>query len=239
MTADVSDELNARHSGRPGAANGAENRDPELPGELLRLERDALLPLLRSRDAADFATYTACPGWTVRHVLAHCAAALLRVVEGRTGDGAFTPEANERDVAERADWPIERVLDELERGMTDAGPVIAAAGGPLDRVALGEWVHAGDVRDAFGEPGAYAGDGLPAALLLLAGVTRAREHPALHADLDDQDEPLLLGAPAGDAPPARYIGDAPTLVRLYAGRPVVGARYELAGAREGELRLFR
>ncbi|MGW5373695.1 maleylpyruvate isomerase family mycothiol-dependent enzyme [Streptomyces sp. NPDC004009] len=214
-------------------------RDPELPGRLLAAERDLLIPLLRARADADFALPTlACPGWTVRDVLAHCSAALTRVVESRFEKGVFSPESNDRDIAERAEWTNAQVVDELECGMTEAGPVIAKAGGVLDMVALGEWVHAGDVREVLGEPGAYAGAGLPDALALLAQVTRAKEHLPLHADLDDTDEPLRLGAVAADAPPARYIGDAPTLVRLYSGRPLPGAGYELAGAREGELNIF-
>ncbi|WP_250399689.1 maleylpyruvate isomerase family mycothiol-dependent enzyme [Streptomyces cellostaticus] len=214
-------------------------RDPELPGRLLSTERDVLIPLLRAREDADFALpTTGCPGWTVRDVLAHCSAALTRVVEGRFERGVFSPESNDRDVAERAGWTNARIVDELERGMTEAGPVIAEAGGVLDVIALGEWVHAGDVREVLGEPGAYAGAGLPDALALLAYVTREKGHLPLHADLDDTDEPLRLGAVAGDGPPARYIGDAPTLVRLYSGRPVSGAEYELAGAREGELNIF-
>ncbi|BAC71630.1 hypothetical protein AQJ43_05645 [Streptomyces avermitilis] len=213
-------------------------RDPELPGRLLSTERDALIPLLRARPDGDFALRTACPGWTVRHVLAHCSAALTRVVESRFEEGVFSPEANERDIAERGDWTNTQVVDELERGMTEAGAVIAKAGGALDMVALGEWVHAGDVREAFGEPGAYGGGGLAHALLLLAHVSREKRHVPLHADLDDLDEPLLLGDAAGDRTPARYIGDAPTLVRLYAGRPLVGTRYELAGAGERELNIF-
>ncbi len=100
-------------------------------------------------------------------------------------------------------------------------------------------MHAGDVRDALGEPGAYAGAGLSDALTLLARVTREKEHVSLHADLEDVDEPLRLGAVAAAAPPARYIGDAATLVRLYAGRPLNGAPYELAGATAGELKIFR
>ncbi|MEU9986209.1 maleylpyruvate isomerase family mycothiol-dependent enzyme [Streptomyces sp. NPDC048045] len=216
-----------------------EARDPELPGRLLSVERDALIPLLRSRPDADFALPTAaCPGWTVRDVLAHCSAALMRVVESRFEKGVFSPESNDRDVAERAGWTNAQVVDELERGMTEAGPVIAKAGGVLDMIALGEWVHAGDVRDAFGEPGAYAGAGLPDALTLLARVTRESEHTPLHADLDDVDEPLRLGAARAGGPPARYIGDAATLVRLYSGRPLDGAAYELVGAAAGELNLF-
>ncbi|MFF9174266.1 maleylpyruvate isomerase family mycothiol-dependent enzyme [Streptomyces sp. NPDC014793] len=214
-------------------------RDPELPGRLLSAEREVLIPLLRARADADFALpAAACPGWTVRDVLAHCSAALTRVVEGRFEEGVFSPASNDRDIAERAGWTNARIVDELERGMAEVGPVIAKAGGVLDVIALGEWVHAGDVREALGEPGAYAGGGLPDALALLAHVTREKEHLSLHADLDDLDEPLRLGAAAGDAPPARYIGDAPTLVRLYSGRPVSGAGYELAGAREGELNIF-
>ncbi|MEV5511743.1 maleylpyruvate isomerase family mycothiol-dependent enzyme [Streptomyces flaveolus] len=217
-----------------------EVRDPELPGRLLTVERDELVPLLRSRADGDFALpVVACPGWTVRDVLAHCSAALMRVVESRFEKGVFSPASNDRDIAERADWPNARIVDELERGMTEAGPVIGRAGGVLDRVALGEWVHAGDVRVAFGEPGAYAGRGLPDALTLLTTVTRDLGHVPLHADLDDVDEPLKLGEVSGERPPGRFIGDAPTLVRLYAGRPVdAGAGYELAGVEAAELNIF-
>ncbi|MEU2425089.1 maleylpyruvate isomerase family mycothiol-dependent enzyme [Streptomyces sp. NPDC007851] len=216
-------------------------RDPRLPGRLLTLERDALIPLLRSRPDADFALPTAaCPGWTVRDVLAHCSSALMRVVEGRFEAGVFSPESNDRDIAERAEWPTARVLDELESGMTDAGKVIAGRpDGALDGLALGEWVHAGDVRDTLGESGAYAGAALPHALALLARVTRERGHLRLHADLDDVDEPLQLGEPSGTRTPARFIGDAATLVRLYSGRSADHASYELVGAEAGELNLYR
>ncbi|MEV3990598.1 maleylpyruvate isomerase family mycothiol-dependent enzyme [Streptomyces sp. NPDC049837] len=214
-------------------------RDPELPGLLLRTERDTLIPLLRGVSDEAFAVRTCCPGWTVRHVLAHCAAALTRVVEKRFEEGVFSPESNERDIAERAEWSHAEVVDELERGMTEAGAVIAGApDGRQDGIALGEWVHAGDVREALGEPGAYAGPGLAPALDLLASVTRARGTVPLHADLDDRDEPLRLGAASGERPPARYLGPAPTLIRLYAARPLTGTRYELAGATEADLVLF-
>ncbi|MFJ8083445.1 maleylpyruvate isomerase family mycothiol-dependent enzyme [Streptomyces sp. NPDC096205] len=217
----------------------AEVHDPELPGRLLVTERDALIPLLRGRPEEDFAIPTAaCPGWSVRDVLAHCSSALMRVVEGRFEEGVFSPASNDRDIAERAGWSNQQVVDELERGMTEAGAAIVKAGGRLDMVALGEWVHAGDVREAFGEPGAYAGPGLPHALALLAWLTRAKGHVPLHADLDDADEPLRLGEASGERTPARYIGDAPTLVRLYAGRPLSGASYELAGVEAAELNIF-
>ncbi|MGW7426815.1 maleylpyruvate isomerase family mycothiol-dependent enzyme [Streptomyces sp. NPDC054813] len=215
-------------------------RDPSLPGRLLAVERDALLPLLRSRPDADFALPTAaCPGWTVRDVLAHCSAALDRVVESRFEKGVFSPESNDRDIADRADWTNARVLDELERGMTEAGEVIAGrADGAWDGIAFGEWVHAGDVRDCLGEPGAYTGVGRPYALSLLSRVTRDRGRLRLQADLDDVDDPLHLGVPSGTRTPARFIGDSATLVRLYTGRAVDGASYELTGAAAEELNLY-
>ncbi|MEU5959196.1 maleylpyruvate isomerase family mycothiol-dependent enzyme [Streptomyces sp. NPDC047525] len=212
-----------------------ETYDPERAGRLLRTERDALIPLLREADDSAYDIRTCCPGWTVRHVLAHCGSALMRVVENRFEEGVYSPESNDRDIAERADWSNSRVVDELERGMTEAGAIMARAKGRMDGIALGEWVHAGDVRAAWGKPGAYGGAGLPDALRLLSERSRVVKAVPLHADIDGRDEPLLLGTPDGTNPPARYIGDAPTLIRLYTGRPLTGTRYELAGARESEL----
>ncbi|MFG2642450.1 maleylpyruvate isomerase family mycothiol-dependent enzyme [Streptomyces sp. NPDC048370] len=222
-------------------AGPSDVRDPWLPDRLLRTERDALMPLLRRTPEQRFGLRTACPGWTARQVLAHCAAALVRIVEGRLEEGVFLPEANAADVAEREPWPLGRVLDELERGFSEAGPVIAATeDGTLDAVALGEWVHAGDVREAFGEPGAYGGAAtLDLALPLLAAASRRRETPALVAAFPDRPEPLALGDPAAGRGPARYRGDAATLVRIYSGRPLVGTRYELTGATEQELLIYR
>ncbi|WP_327696613.1 maleylpyruvate isomerase family mycothiol-dependent enzyme [Streptomyces sp. NBC_00459] len=217
-------------------------RDPELPGRLLIVERDALIPLLRARPEADFGIVTAgCPEWTVRDVLAHCSAVLSRVVEGRIEKGVFSPESNDRDIAERRDWTNARIVDELEKGMSEAGDVIARSGGALDGAALGEWVHAGDVREALGEPEAYAGPGLPYALALLARLSRKRRLVPLHADVDELDEPLRLGNASGTRTPGRYIGGGAALVRLYTGRSVTGAgvgAFELAGAEAGELNMY-
>lgn len=214
-------------------------RDPELPGRLLLQERDALMPLLRRTPEELFSRPTACPDWNVRQVLAHCGAALDRIIEDRLEPGVFSPESNAADVAERDRWPLHRVLDEVEAGMTRAGPVIAGrSDGRMDTVALGEWVHAGDVRDAFGEPGAYGGGAADPALALLVIASRRRSTPLVHVSLPGREAPLLLGTGDGDRPPARLTADVPTLVRLYADRPLDGARYELSGAANEELHIF-
>ncbi|MFJ4912280.1 MULTISPECIES: maleylpyruvate isomerase family mycothiol-dependent enzyme [unclassified Streptomyces] len=216
----------------------ADERDPELPGLLLRTERDAFIPLLRSAGADAFALRTACPGWTVRHVLAHCGSVLNRVVESRFEPDVFSPECNDRDIAERAGWTDAEVVDELERGMAEAGAAIAKAGGVLDGVALGEWIHAGDVREAWGLDGAYQGPGLPHALALLAPFARHRKTPLLVARLEDGGEELTIGTEHEGRAPGRYRGDGATLIRLFANRPLVGTRYELEGVKEDELFVF-
>jgi uncharacterized protein (TIGR03083 family) len=217
---------------RPDDARTA--RDPQRPERLLRTEHDVLLPILRRTPEEAFGNPTACPGWPVRDVLAHCAAALTRVATGRLH--AFTPELNEIDVAQRRDWPLPRLLSELERGYLEAGPVIAEAGGRLDAIALGEWIHDGDVRSALGEPLAYESDGFEDACALLAEWTRRQMVPLVEVALPGAA--LRLGAPVPGRPLATLVTDRATLMRLFAGRPTEPAEYELTGAAPEELVVF-
>jgi uncharacterized protein (TIGR03083 family) len=217
---------------RPDDATSA--RDPQRAARLLRTEHDALLPILRHTPEEAFGSPTACPGWPVRDVLAHCAAALTRVATGQLH--AFTPELNEIDVAQRRDWPLPRLLSELERGYLEAGPVIAEAGGRLDPVALGEWIHGGDVRSALGEPLAYESDGFEDACALLAEWTRRRKVPLVEVALPGAA--LRLGLAVPGRPPATLVTDRATLMRLFAGRPAAPAEYELTGATPEELVVF-
>jgi hypothetical protein len=102
-----------------------------------------------------------------------------------------SPELNELDVAERRSWSLTRVLAELEQGYAATAPVLTAAGGKLDGVVLGEWVHGGDVREALGEPGAYDSDGVEDALVLLVERSRRQAVPATLVRLPDRE--LRLG----------------------------------------------
>jgi len=208
---------------------------PETPASrLLLTERDALLPILRERAAADFDRPTLLPGWSVRDVLAHCAAALGMAAAGRFH--GFSPAENQVDVDERRDWPIERLLDELAGGYTGGAAAIAAAGGQLDGIALGEWVHGGDVRDAWGIADAYASAGIEGALRLTAERSRLRaSYPATRVTLGDH-EPLDLGV---GEPAAALETDAATFVRLVAGRSPDPTRYTLTGVEPELLLMFR
>jgi uncharacterized protein (TIGR03083 family) len=210
-------------------------RPRDLAARLLRTEADALLPILRRTPAAAFDRPTVCTGWSVRDVLGHCAAALVRLAEGRLHQ--FTPEQNEADVAERRPWPLEDVLAELARGYSAAAPALTAASGRGDGIALGEWVHGGDVREALGEPLPYASDGIEDALVLLVERSQARAVPPTRVSLPDRQ--LLLGVAADPGRlPADLVTDPATLVRLCSGRHPDPARYTLRGADPDRYRLF-
>ncbi|HEY1641460.1 MAG TPA: maleylpyruvate isomerase family mycothiol-dependent enzyme [Streptosporangiaceae bacterium] len=219
-------------------------RDPERPARLLRAEHDALMPLLRAAPGQALDRPTACPGWSVRDLLAHCSAALSRAVTGQLH--AFTPELNEIDVAERREWPLSRLLAELADGYLTGGAAIGAAGGRLDAIALGEWVHGGDVREALGLPGAYASAGFTDAAALLAAYTRRCQVPLTEVTLTGVAVPdaappgtgLTIGARQAGRPAARLRTSPAALIRLTAGRPADPADYQLAGLTTAELIVF-
>lgn len=200
---------------------------------LLLTERDALVPILRAATGAELDRPTVCAGWSVRDVVAHCAAALHRIA---TGDlHRFTPDDNERDVAPRRELPAAAVVDELATGYEVAAAAFVAAPGRYDAVALGEWIHGGDVRDALGRPDAYASAGLDDALELLVGWSLRAPAPYTQVTLPDRR--LVLGEP-GTTEAATLDTDAATLLRLCAGRPADPARYRLSGATAGAYHLF-
>lgn len=208
--------------------------DAGRAARLLLAERDELLPLLRQAPAEAFGRPTVCPGWPVRDVLAHCAAALTMAAAGSLH--AFTPELNEADVALRRSWPLADVLAELENSYEAAAEAMTRADGGLDGLALGEWIHGGDVREALGAPGAYASAGFGDACVLLAARSRARKTPLTEVTLPGAA--LTLGVAAPGRPPAHLRTAEGTLIRLYAGRPADPGSYHLTGADPAELVIF-
>jgi uncharacterized protein (TIGR03083 family) len=202
-------------------------------GRLLMIEVRALPPILRRAPAAAFDRPTVCTAWSVRDVLAHCSAALHHVARG-TMHG-FSPEENQIDVDDRRPWPPERLIDELESGYTASAPVVDAAGGRLDGLALGEWIHGGDVREPLGETDAYVSAGSEFALELL--IARSYRLPLVTVHLPEQT--FTIGSIDPPGGPARLDTDLESLVRLLSGRRPDPERYVLEGIDAEELVLFR
>ena len=191
--------------------------------QLLITEADALGPLLRTADREAFDAGTVCDGWSVRDVIAHCAAALTMAASGDVH--RFTPEDNQNDVAVRRRWPLADVLDELSTGYEAAAAAIDAAGGLLDGIGVGEWMHGGDIRDAWGIADAYASPGVADALDLLVLRSRAQRRLRLEVWLPDRVLEFGVGDPAGTV-----ATDAATFVRLCGGRRPDPSEYQLTGS---------
>lgn len=183
--------------------------------------------------ADDLDLPTPCEAWSLRDVVAHCSGSLLRAVENRLH--LFTPADNQIDVEERRSWPFADVRTELEETAGPAASIIDAAGGKLDGIGLGVWVHAGDIREAIDLKDAYAGPGLDLGLALLAERSERKLPFALDVDLGERN--LRLGIKETD-PVGTLTTDADTLVRLTAGRQPLTGLYQLSGVAAAELALF-
>lgn len=200
--------------------------------EILSIEAGAIRPVLERTPAREFDNPTVCAGWSVRDVLAHCGAALTHIADGTLH--SFTPEDNQRDVDERRSWPMRRVLGELFRGYEGAAAAIDRAGGSLDGIGLGEWIHGGDVREALGEPHAYTSPGVHLAVPLL--VERSRRQAQVTVDVHLDSGHFLFGP--GHEANAELFADIETFIRLCGGRRPDPDRYTLDGANVTDLLLF-
>jgi uncharacterized protein (TIGR03083 family) len=230
----VAQPVHASANPQYGCVVTVRKRDLGLPARLLLAERDVLLPILRAAPPGALDRPTCLPGWSVRDVLAHCAAAFT-MTKNRSWHG-FSPAENQHDVDERRVLPIEAVLAELESGYTATAEAAAATNGALDGLALGEWLHGGDVRDALGHPDAYTSAGVDDALVLLVERSRQphRETPRTTASLSDRGD-VVLGS---TEPEASLVTDTQTLFRLCAGRQPDPKRYRLTNAQPSSYVLF-
>ena len=152
-------------------------------------------PVLASAAPEDFDLPTVCTGWSVRDVLAHCASALSNLVQGTSS--SYSPEDNQRDVDLRSSWPVDQVIEELLAGYAAAAAVIEDAGGAADGLALGEWIHGGDVREPLRARDAYASAGVELAIPLIRERSVRRSAPAVEVLVDGQEVAFGSGAPIG------------------------------------------
>ena len=199
---------------------------------LLLIESDALRVILDRTPVDRFDRPTICTGWSVRDVLGHCGAALTMTASGDLHD--FTPEEIEQDVEERRTWPLSAVLDELMDGYQACAGAIDVAGGALDGIGVGEWVHGGDVRLALNEPHPYASEGSDLAVPLLIERSVDKHRPPVDVTVDGSIHRFGLGDEAAGS----LATDVETFVRLCTGRNPDPSRYRLEGVDAGRLVLF-
>lgn len=190
--------------------------------ELLLVEAAAIEPILQGAEELDFDLPTVCTGWSVRDVMAHCAAALTRTAAGDLH--SFSKEENQADVDARRGQSPGQILAELLIGYETAAAAIDDAGGVLDGIGLGEWMHGGDIRAALGLAGAYESEGVELALELLIERSHMQSRPAVKVELGDR----TLGFGVGDADTVLRT-DAATFVRICGGREPDAARFTLEG----------
>jgi hypothetical protein len=118
--------------------------------------------------------------------------------------------------------------------MTAESPAarIDAAGGRLDGLGLGVWVHSGDIREAVGLADPYAAPGVELGIELLLERSRRKEF-SLDVHLGDHTAAFGAGPPSGG-----LVTDLETFVRLTGGRSPDPARFVLDGASPADPVLF-
>lgn len=114
--------------------------------EIYREARQRIVGLTMGLSADELArTVPACPEWTVHQVVAHLAGAASDLVSGRM-EGAPSDEWTARHVAERADVPVEDLLEQWNA----FGDKIAEMPRIPFQLALDAITHEADLRAALG-----------------------------------------------------------------------------------------
>ncbi len=99
----------------------------------------------------------ACPEWTVRQVFAHQAGVAADILGGRL-EGVTTDPWTDRQVTERAEHSLTRILDEWDADAPRLLEAMAPLGDAVDsRMVIDIWTHEQDVRGAVGRAGNRSG----------------------------------------------------------------------------------
>lgn len=137
-------------------------------GAVYRDARQRLTDLVRARAADAGTPVPACPGWSVRDVVAHLVAIAEDVVAGELA-GIPSDDETALQVARRRDDPVESILEAWAR----AGPGFEAllSSQPVWPAAVDVLSHEQDVRGALADPGARDDPGIvTGARLLVSGL---------------------------------------------------------------------
>lgn len=160
-------------------------------GDLYRAGHERVATLARSLPAADLdRPVPACPGWSVRDVVAHLAGLAVEALDGtlRPGPGGVPPDSETaRQVRDRAGRDLEAVLAEWA-SRVDA--VVGALDGRAmpPNIAQDVLCHEADVVEAVGASTPPQEDWLPAARWMARGVIGRLDGPGTLVVRADGDE---------------------------------------------------
>lgn len=199
---------------------------------LLQTESIEIVPILESLDSQDFNRPTVCDLWSVRDVIAHCAAVLHDLGMGEPGD--FTPEANQRGVDLRSTWSLTDLITDLSSGYEAAIHTIDTTPDRFDGIARGEWLHGGDIRDALDMSDAYTSAGVEIAVDLFHDRSTEMKKRAIVTRVDG----TLRQFGADTDPVGRLATDTETFVRLCGNRRPDPSRWTGDGVEAGDFNLY-
>jgi uncharacterized protein (TIGR03083 family) len=158
--------------------------------------KQRITELVRGQDGGT--PVRACPGWSVKDVVAHLGGGLRDFVDRRF-DGVETGEWGERQVRDRRDNSLDDAFAEWDTNRSLAEPLFDT---PMGTVLITEIVmHEHDLRAALGQPGERDNVAVRSALTRplqeLDKRMRSGEVPALRIELEHGDRILGHGDPAG------------------------------------------
>jgi uncharacterized protein (TIGR03083 family) len=120
--------------------------------EAYRAARDRMIRLVEGGVDGDLAV-PACPGWTVRDLLAHVTGVVDDILEGRM-DGVATDEWTGAQVSARAGRTVAEVAEEWVALAPRLDAVFDVLGGAPGQLVFDVVTHEHDLRHALGAPGA-------------------------------------------------------------------------------------
>jgi len=123
-----------------------------------RLIYERVDALVRGRDGIAAQAVPACPGWTVRQVVAHLAGVAQDIVALNLEKKGTGPWADAQ-VARLGGHSIDDLLDVWGQSLDSVSANLAfASGAGVCQLVFDTLTHEHDIRGALGEPGSRAGD---------------------------------------------------------------------------------
>lgn len=186
-------------------------------GALYREERGRIAELVRDADEQVETKVPACPEWTVRQLVSHLSGVCADIINGRL-DGVATNQWTERQVDERRDWPVSKILEEWDDYGTQCEAICQHFGGAEVQWLSDVTTHEHDIRGAIGKPGARDSEAVRVGFTWLAErlgeIGKERGLPTLRFVTLEGDEVV-----AGDGTPhATVRGSRFDLFRTMTGR---------------------